>query len=215
MDNDKLNKIQDLLEDEEFKVDNFEFKLWLVRKSWADSLFFDFKVYNPNDEPFCRQCLESSLYQELKPYLRYFNINENITINIYDKDRVLEPYYITDDFVDGLFDSIKDITDIDYDDNTDYDDLKIKIKQKPLKISVEIIHDNTIKLTVFAKYISHEIIFDGKIEDTSPLNIGNHWDDFVSALHIDESWYHESINNYLEKHPSMECMGVYLNSKFI
>ena len=44
MDNDKLNKIQDLLEDEEFKVDNFEFKLWLVRKSWADSLFFDFKT---------------------------------------------------------------------------------------------------------------------------------------------------------------------------
>ena len=62
MDNDKLNKIQNLLEDEEFKVDGFEFKLWNIRSSWADSLFFDFKVHNPNDESFCRQCLENSLW---------------------------------------------------------------------------------------------------------------------------------------------------------
>lgn len=153
MDNDKLNKIQDLLEDEEFKIGNFEFKLWLVRKSWVDSIFFDFKIYNPNDEPFCRMCLENLLYQELKPYLRYLNIEEKITINIYDKDTILEPYYINDDFVDGLFDSIKDITNIDYEED-DYDDLKIKIKQKPLKISVEIINNNTIKLTIFKIYFS-------------------------------------------------------------
>jgi hypothetical protein len=63
MDNNKINEIQDLLEDEEFKVDNFEFKLWNIRSSWADSLFFDFKVHNPNDESFCRQCLENSLYE--------------------------------------------------------------------------------------------------------------------------------------------------------
>ena len=37
MDNNKINKIQDLLEDEEFKVDNFEFKLWNIRSSWVDS----------------------------------------------------------------------------------------------------------------------------------------------------------------------------------
>lgn len=159
-------------------------------------------------------CLENLLYQELKPYLRYLNIEEKITINIYDKDTILEPYYINDDFVDGLFDSIKDITNIDYEED-DYDDLKIKIKQKPLKISVEIINNNTIKLTIFAKYISHEIIFNGKIENTLPLNTGDVWDNFISTSGVEESWYHDSINNFLEKHPSMECMGVYLNSKFI
>jgi len=48
MDNNKINEIQDLLEDEEFKVDNFEFKLWNIRSSWMDSLFlwFIYKYIN-------------------------------------------------------------------------------------------------------------------------------------------------------------------------
>ena len=84
--------------DEEFRVDNFEFKLDRIRNTWADSLFFDFKIHNPNDDSFCRRCLEDSLYDELKPYLKYFGIENKVIIEhcdlseFYSLERVFKKY---------------------------------------------------------------------------------------------------------------------------
>ena len=198
MDNNKINEIEDILKDEEFKVDNFEFKLDRIRSSWADSLFFDFKIHNPNDDSFCRRCLEDSLYDELKPYLKYLGIEGHVTINIYDKNKELELFYITDDFINGLFDEIKGITDINHD--NDYDDLIIKIKQEPMKITLEDTDLGTaLNLTIYAKYIDHYITRDGNFVNLGPLNKGSIWSVFKEYNSFGEEWYHDVITNYVEK----------------
>ena len=214
MDNDKINEIEDILKDEEFKVDNFEFKLERIRNTWADSLFFDFKIYNPNDDSFCRRCLEGSLYDELKPYLKYFGIEGHVTINIYDKNKRLEPFYITDDFINGLFDEIKGITDINYD--NDYDDLIIKIKQEPMKITLEDTDLGTaLNLTIYAKYIDHYITREGNFVGIGPLTKGSTWRIFKEYNHFGEEWYHDAITNYAERFRSMGCVGFLINTNFI
>jgi hypothetical protein len=214
MDNNKINEIQDLLEDEEFKVDNFEFKLWNIRSSWVDSLFFDFKVHNPNDESFCRKCLEESLYDELKPYLKYLGLEEKVFVNIFDKNEKLEPFYITDDFINGLFDEIKKITDINHDD--EYDDLVIKIKQEPTKITLEEYKTgNDLSITIYAKYIDHYITRDGNFVGLGPLNKGNLWSVFKEYNSFGEDWYHDVITNYVEKFRSMGCVGFFIATHFI
>jgi hypothetical protein len=214
MDNDKINEIEDILKDEEFKVDNFEFKLDRIRSSWVDSLFFDFKIYNPIDESFCRKCLEDSLYQELKPYLKYLGIEEKVTINIFDKNEKLESFYITDDFINGLFDEIKKITDINHDD--EYDDLVIKIKQEPTKITLEEYKTgNDLKITIYAKYIDHYITRDGNFVDIGPLNKGSIWSVFTEYNQFGEDWYHDVIINYVERFKSMDCVGFFIATTFI
>ena len=214
MDNDKINEIEDILKDEEFKVDNFEFKLDRIRNSWADSLFFDFKIHNPNDDSFSRRCLEGSLYDELKPYLKYFGIEGHVTINIYDKNKRLEPFYITDDFINGLFDEIKGITDINHD--NDYDDLIIKIKQEPMKITLEDTDLGTaLNLTIYAKYIDHYITREGNFVGIGPLNKGSIWTIFKEYNHFGEEWYHDAITNYAERFRSMGCVGFLINTNFI
>ena len=214
MDNDKINEIEDILKDEEFKVDNFEFKLERIRNTWADSLFFDFKIHNPNDDSFCRRCLEGSLYDELKPYLKYFGIEGHVTINIYDKNKRLEPFYITDDFINGLFDEIKGITDINHD--NDYDDLIIKIKQEPMKITLEDTDLGTaLNLTIYAKYIDHYITREGNFVGIGPLNKGSIWTIFKEYNHFGEEWYHDAITNYAERFRSMGCVGFLINTNFI
>jgi hypothetical protein len=214
MDNNKINEIEDILMDEEFHVDNFEFKLDRIRSSWADSLFFDFKIHNPNDDSFCRRCLEDSLYDELKPYLKYLGIEAKVTINIYDKNEKLENYYITDDFINGMFDEIKGITDINHDD--DYDNLIIKIKQEPIKITLEDIDLGTsLNLTIYAKYIDHYITREGNFVEIGPLNKGNIWRIFKEYNHFGEEWYHDAITNYAERFKSMGCVGFLINTNFI
>jgi hypothetical protein len=214
MDNNKINEIEDILKDEEFKVDNFEFKLERIRNTWADSLFFDFKIHNPNDDSFCRRCLEGSLYDELKPYLKYFGIEGHVTINIYDKNKRLEPFYITDDFINGLFDEIKGITDINHD--NDYDDLIIKIKQEPMKITLEDTDLGTaLNLTIYAKYIDHYITREGNFVGIGPLNKGSIWTIFKEYNHFGEEWYHDAITNYAERFRSMGCVGFLINTNFI
>ena len=214
MDNDKINEIEDILKDEEFKVDNFEFKLERIRNTWADSLFFDFKIHNPNDDSFCRRCLEGSLYDELKPYLKYFGIEGHVTINIYDKNKRLEPFYITDDFINGLFDEIKGITDINHD--NDYDDLIIKIKQEPMKITLEDTDLGTaLNLTIYAKYIDHYITREGNFVEIGPLTKGSIWTIFKEYNHFGEEWYHDAITNYAERFRSMGCVGFLINTNFI
>jgi len=214
MDNNKINEIEDILMDEEFKVDNFEFKLERIRNTWADSLFFDFKIHNPNDDSFCRRCLEGSLYDELKPYLKYFGIEGHVTINIYDKNKRLEPFYITDDFINGLFDEIKGITDINHD--NDYDDLIIKIKQEPMKITLEDTDLGTaLNLTIYAKYIDHYITREGNFVGIGPLNKGSIWTIFKEYNHFGEEWYHDAITNYAERFRSMGCVGFLINTNFI
>ena len=214
MDNNKINEIEDILKDEEFKVDNFEFKLDRIRNTWADSLFFDFKIHNPNDDSFCRRCLEGSLYDELKPYLKYFGIEGHVTINIYDKNKKLEPFYITDDFINGLFDEIKGITDINHD--NDYDDLIIKIKQEPMKITLEDTDLGTaLNLTIYAKYIDHYITREGNFVEIGPLTKGSTWRIFKEYNHFGEEWYHDAITNYAERFRSMGCVGFLINTNFI
>ena len=214
MDNNKINEIEDILKDEEFKVDNFEFKLERIRNTWADSLFFDFKIHNPNDDSFCRRCLEGSLYDELKPYLKYFGIEGHVTINIYDKNKRLEPFYITDDFINGLFDEIKGITDINHD--NDYDDLIIKIKQEPMKITLEDTDLGTaLNLTIYAKYIDHYITREGNFVEIGPLTKGSTWRIFKEYNHFGEEWYHDAITNYAERFRSMGCVGFLINTNFI
>jgi hypothetical protein len=214
MDNNKINEIEDILKDEEFKVDNFEFKLERIRNTWADSLFFDFKIHNPNDDSFCRRCLEGSLYDELKPYLKYFGIEGHVTINIYDKNKRLEPFYITDDFINGLFDEIKGITDINHD--NDYDDLIIKIKQEPMKITLEDTDLGTaLNLTIYAKYIDHYITRDGNFVNIGPLNKGSIWSVFTEYNQFGEDWYHDVIINYVERFKSMDCVGFFIATTFI
>jgi hypothetical protein len=214
MENNKINEIQDLLEDEEFKVDNFEFKLWNIRSSWVDSLFFDFKVHNPNDESFCRQCLENSLYEELKPYLKYLGIEEKVMVNIFDKNEKLESFYITDDFINGLFDEIKKITDINHDD--EYDDLVIKIKQEPTKITLEEhTTGNALTITIYAKYIDHYITRDGNFVNLGPLNKGSIWSVFKEYNNFGEEWYNDVITNYVEKFRPMQCVGFFIETIFI
>ena len=214
MDNNKINEIEDILMDEEFHVDNFEFKLDRIRNSWADSLFFDFKIHNPNDDSFCRRCLEDSLYDELKPYLKYLGIEGHVTINIYDKNKKLEPFYITDDFINGLFDEIKGITDINHD--NDYDDLIIKIKQEPMKITLEDTDLGTaLNLTIYAKYIDHYITREGNFVEIGPLTKGSTWRIFKEYNHFGEEWYHDAITNYAERFRSMGCVGFLINTNFI
>jgi hypothetical protein len=214
MDNDKINEIEDILMDEEFHVDNFEFKLDRIRSSWVDSLFFDFKIHNPNDDSFCRRCLEDSLYDELKPYLKYFGIKGKITINIYDKNEKLESYYITDDFINGLFDEIKGITDINYQD--DYDNLIIKIKQEPMKITLEEIdYGSVLKLTIYAKLIENIISVNDEEVKHLPLTQPNVWVDFKYSVNLGEEWYNDVITNYVEKFKSMDCVGFSINTDFI
>ena len=214
MDNDKINEIEDILMDEEFHVDNFEFKLDRIRNSWADSLFFDFKIHNPNDDSFCRRCLEDSLYDELKPYLKYLGIEGHVTINIYDKNKELELFYITDDFINGLFDEIKGITDINHD--NDYDDLIIKIKQEPMKITLEDTDLGTaLSLTIYAKYIDHYITREGNFVEIGPLTKGSTWTIFKEYNHFGEEWYHDAITNYAERFKSMGCVGFLINTNFI
>jgi hypothetical protein len=214
MDNDKINEIEDILMDEEFHVDNFEFKLDRIRSSWADSLFFDFKIYNPNDDSFCRRCLEDSLYEELKPYLKYLGIEVKITINIYDKNEKLENYYITDDFINGMFDEIKGITDINHED--DYDNLTIKIKQEPIKITLqETDYATVLNLTIYAKYIDHYFTREGNFIDIGPLNKGSIWRIFKEYNSFGEDWYNDVITNYVEKFKSMGCVGFSINTNFI
>jgi hypothetical protein len=214
MDNNKINEIEDILMDEEFHVDNFEFKLDRIRSSWVDSLFFDFKIHNPNDDSFCRRCLEDSLYDELKPYLKYFGIKGKITINIYDKNEKLESYYITDDFINGLFDEIKGITDINYQD--DYDNLIIKIKQEPMKITLEEIdYGSVLKLTIYAKLIENIISVNDEEVKHLPLTQPNVWTDFKDSVNLGEEWYNDVITNYVEKFKSMDCVGFSINTDFI
>jgi hypothetical protein len=214
MDNNKINEIEDILMDEEFHVDNFEFKLDRIRSSWVDSLFFDFKIHNPNDDSFCRRCLEDSLYDELKPYLKYFGIKGKITINIYDKNEKLESYYITDDFINGLFDEIKGITDINYQD--DYDNLIIKIKQEPMKITLEEIdYGSVLKLTIYAKLIENIISVNDEEVKHLPLTQPNVWVDFKYSVNLGEEWYNDVITNYVEKFKSMDCVGFSINTDFI
>jgi len=214
MDNNKINEIEDILKDEEFHVDNFEFKLERIRNSWADSLFFDFKIHNPNDDSFCRRCLEGSLYDELKPYLKYLGIEGHVTINIYDKNKRLEPFYITDDFINGLFDEIKGITDINHD--NDYDDLIIKIKHEPMTITLEDTDLGTaLNLTIYAKYIDHYITREGNFVEIGPLTKGSIWTIFKEYNHFGEEWYHDAITNYAERFRSMGCVGFLINTNFI
>ena len=214
MDNNKINEIEDILMDEEFHVDNFEFKLERIRNTWADSLFFDFKIHNPNDDSFCRRCLEGSLYDELKPYLKYFGIEGHVTINIYDKNKRLEPFYITDDFINGLFDEIKGITDINHD--NDYDDLIIKIKHEPMTITLEDTDLGTaLNLTIYAKYIDHYITREGNFVEIGPLTKGSIWTIFKEYNHFGEEWYHDAITNYAERFKSMGCVGFLINTNFI
>jgi hypothetical protein len=214
MDNNKINEIQDLLEDEEFKVDGFEFKLWNIRSSWMDSLFFDFKVHNPNDESFCCKCLEDSLYEELKPYLKYLGIEEQVIVNIFDKNEKLEPFYITDDFTNGLFDEIKKITDIHYQDN--YNDLIIEIKQEPIKITLEEIDlSSVLNLTIYAKYIEHYFTREGNFVGIGPLNKGSIWSIFKEYNGFGEEWYDDVVTNYVEEFRSMQCVSFLIKTDFI
>ena len=106
------------------------------------------------------QSMDAMIGIPISTYLKYFGIEGHVTINIYDKNRRLEPFYITDDFINGLFDEIKGITDINHD--NDYDDLIIKIKQEPMKITLEDTDLGTsLSLTIYAKYIDHYITREG------------------------------------------------------
>lgn len=216
MDNDKINEIEDILKDEEFRVGNFEFKLERIRKSWSTHLIFDFKVYNPKDESFCTRCLEGLLYSELKPYLRYLGIDEqNVNIGIYDKNERLEKFYFTNDFIDGLLDEIKKITDVNFEDG----DIIVILKQKPIKITLEEIHDynNVLNITIYAKYIDHyfESDFDLEIYENVPLTKTNYWEDFKDKLDLNESWYFDVVGNYFDKLKSTECLAFKIQTYFI
>ncbi len=215
MDNDKINEIEDILKDEEFHVGNFEFKLDSIRSGWSNSLFFDFKVYNSKDESFCRHCLEESLFEELKPYLKYLSVETQVIVNIYDKNEKLENFYITEEFTEGLFNEIKKITDINFEDG--YDDLRIKIKQQPLKIVLEDLHDYsyTLRLTIYAKYISHDFHESGNNINFTSLTQPNAWADFKDSVNVGEEWYFDVINNYIENYKSMECVSFVIHTAFI
>lgn len=214
MDNEKINEIQDILQDEEFKVGGFEFKLDIIRGSWTDTLFFDFKVHNPNDESFCCRCLEDLLFSELKPYFKYFGIREQVRVNIYDKNKKLEDFYITDDFINGLFDEIKKINNVDF--YSDFDELRLKIKQKPTKITLEELNLSTVlQLDIYAKYIDHHFTRSGSEVTITSLVKGSTWDIFKNYNNINsEEWYDEIVTNYFNKFTSMECVSLLIKTNF-
>ena len=113
-----------------------------------------------------------------------------------------------------MFDEIKGITDINHD--NDYDDLIIKIKQEPMKITLEDTDLGTsLSLTIYAKYIDHYITREGNFVGIGPLTKGSTWTIFKEYNHFGEEWYHDAITNYAERFRSMGCVGFLINTNFI
>ena len=113
-----------------------------------------------------------------------------------------------------MFDEIKKITDINHDD--EYDDLVIKIKQEPTKITLEEhTTGNGLNITIYAKYIDHYITRDGNFVNLGPLNKGSIWSVFKEYNNFGEEWYNDVITNYVEKFRPMQCVGFFIETIFI
>ena len=103
--------------------------------------------------------------------------------------------------------------------NFEDDDIIVILKQKPIRITLEEIHDynNVLNITIYAKYIDHyfESDFDLEIYENVPLTKTNYWEDFKDKLDLNESWYFDVVGNYFDKLKSTECVAFKIQTYFI
>ena len=82
----EIKKLQDFIASGEeiiVKVGDFEFLLFEIEKDYGNHYYFNFKTYSPKDHSFALKCLEGKVYDEIRPYLKYFSSSSSLSLLFY------------------------------------------------------------------------------------------------------------------------------------
>ena len=198
----EIKKLQDFIASGEeiiVKVGDFEFLLFEIEKDYNNHYYFKFKTYSPKDHSFALKCLEGKVYDEIIPYLKYFNIDKDdvyIVIQLYEKDKLLNDgrwYHFTQEFLDNAFDVIKDEKRFIYDGCQEYDTKRkftLDIKQEPIKVIIESNGEEDYLVSVESLLLSAKKIYDDTKEEVDvTYEAYDMWPQYVEEyLDFQELW---------------------------
>lgn len=215
----EIKQLQDFIASGEeiiVKVGDFEFLLFEIEKSSRLHYIFKFKTYSSKDHSFATKCLENKVFDEIIPYLKYFNIDKDdvyIVVELYEKDKPLNDdrwYYFTQEFLDNAFDVIKDEKRFIYNGCEEYDTKRkftLDIKQEPRKIIIESNGEEDYLVSVESLLLSAKKIYDDTGEEVDvTYEAYDIWPQYVDEyLDFQELWREVPEFRDLFETPYLDC----------
>lgn len=220
----RIQVIKELIESGDeitYTYGDFEFLLFDIEKEDTDTPVFKLKTYSNQDNSYSVKCLKSFLEGELRSFLKYVDYRGSFDIELYDGNEILNGgyyFYLTQEFVDGLFDIIKNEREFVYHLNIfdDNEPFYFKLNHEPQKITINSNGYDEIDVTVhcFLKKATMEFYKIDKIEDVSS-DVCTQWGSMVDEMLADYEIWNEidEIKDYINT-KYLKCVDFNIKTKY-